>query len=366
MQSTIFNNRDIDLYFLNFLSIKQINIYCFLSKSTLSIFNESKYSKEIVTFKKIYKEYNFSRVCEIGCLSLVKVYLKECIIVRVEDVICTAMNGNLEVIKYFAYIGINIMIHNNLVFRWIICTDNFKIIRYFIYLGVDINENRINAIKSAIVNGDLEIVKYLVFQGVNLIFDFKSILQEATRNNRSHIYKYLISTNDTIEFYNFAFQLAAEKGYLESMYDLCSKGITSEDNFAVIYAVECGQLESVKFMFLMEPHLSSNDFTLQVAVENKRLDVIKYLIYLNVDINADDNYAIYYAIENGFLKIVKYLISLNFVTLRHVDIFPKVVKNNLIKMVKYLSYLDVNLNRYYKADSITDMNEYLIYLGFDI
>jgi len=76
MQSTIFYNIDIDLYFLDFLALSQIKLYIVLSKSTFIIFKKSVYYKEYILLKSKSKCLNFDDICNDGCLNLLKAYTK--------------------------------------------------------------------------------------------------------------------------------------------------------------------------------------------------------------------------------------------------------------------------------------------------
>jgi len=76
MQSTIFNNNDNDLYFLDFLELSQIKLYIVLSKSTSIIFKKSVYYKEYILLKSKSNCLNFDNICNEGFLNLLKAYKK--------------------------------------------------------------------------------------------------------------------------------------------------------------------------------------------------------------------------------------------------------------------------------------------------
>jgi len=76
MRSTIFCNNDIDLYFLDFLTLSQIKLYMVLSKSTFIIFRKSVYYKEYILLKSKSNRFDFDNICNEGCLNLLKAYTK--------------------------------------------------------------------------------------------------------------------------------------------------------------------------------------------------------------------------------------------------------------------------------------------------
>ena len=47
-----------------------------------------------------------------------------------------------------------------------------------------------------------------------------------------------------------------------------------------------------------------------LASQNGHLETVKYLVSLEADIKANDNYAVIVASENGYIETVKYLVSL--------------------------------------------------------
>jgi len=133
MQSTIFNNNDNDLYFLDFLELSQIKLYIVLSKSTSIIFKKSVYYKEYILLKSKSNYLNFDNICNEGCLNLLKAYTKnfhktEYTKYKVigadisEKKIMMQLSENLEVVKYLASIVENI---NNII-NWVTIYDVVK------------------------------------------------------------------------------------------------------------------------------------------------------------------------------------------------------------------------------------------------
>lgn len=68
----MFLNIDLDLYLLNFLSVKEIVKYSILSMSTKNIFMKSKYYKEISICIAKCDTYSKLNICKYGDLTLLK------------------------------------------------------------------------------------------------------------------------------------------------------------------------------------------------------------------------------------------------------------------------------------------------------
>lgn len=65
-------NYNLDVYLLDFLSVKDMCNYAILNKSSLNNFRNSKYYKEISIYKNKYKTLILENICELGCINLLK------------------------------------------------------------------------------------------------------------------------------------------------------------------------------------------------------------------------------------------------------------------------------------------------------
>jgi len=75
--TTLFDQHDIGIYFMSFLSLNQLKNYILVTKSTLAIFQGSHYYKEIKDFKLKYKKLVFSYICKDGNMNLFKLYYRD-------------------------------------------------------------------------------------------------------------------------------------------------------------------------------------------------------------------------------------------------------------------------------------------------
>lgn len=91
MNLTIFCQYDLDLYFIDFLSIRQINKYMLLSKSSLSMFQNSCYYKELQSYKLKHTYLNTSSICEGGYLNLLKLYYKDAKFINYDNILYYAI-----------------------------------------------------------------------------------------------------------------------------------------------------------------------------------------------------------------------------------------------------------------------------------
>jgi len=234
MRSTIFCNDNIDLYFLDFLSLSQIKLYSVISKSTFDIFKNSIYYKEYILFKSKSKHLNFDNICNEGYLNLLKAYIKN---FHKSDynkynVIEAAKNSHLEVVKYLVTLGANISTENNHAVQLASRYGHLEVVKYLVTVGADVNSDKIYAIQTASENGHLEIVKYLVTVGANN----KYAVLLASGNGRLEIVKYLVNVSGNIGAYDkYAVQRASEYGHLEIVKCLVNIGayISVNDNYEI-------------------------------------------------------------------------------------------------------------------------------------
>ena len=145
-------------------------------------------------------------------------------------------------------------------------------------------------------------------------------------------------------------------------------------NFALVDACRHNDLDTVKSLLSERPRSGSfrpstseqnidihyrDELAFREACYFGHLEVVKYLISLNMNINihADNEDAFRYACFNGYLELVKYLISLNkgikYLNLEdrninihaeNEDAFRFACCNGHLEVVKYLISLNENIN----------------------
>lgn len=107
------------------------------------------------------------------------------------------------------------------------------------------------------------------------------------------------------------------------------------------YIFEHAYLDILKyFIFLGVDVTMINSCNAKLMIENGNLDFIKYLIsqYANI---ADYLFVIECIFEYGCLEIIKYIIYLN-INIWYDDIFRIEINYNCLHVIKYLNYLDIN------------------------
>ena len=106
---------------------------------------------------------------------------------------------------------------------------------------------------------------------------------------------------------------AAEGGHLEIVKFLVENNanINANKNYnPLLGAASYGYLEIVKFLVGMgaDVHME-DDIAFHSAAERGHLDVVRFLVETGVDIHADNDFALRTASKNGQLDVVKYLVE---------------------------------------------------------
>lgn len=368
IRTSIFHDKDINLYFLDFLSIGELGKFRILSKTSLYIFQQSKYQKEFTLYPKKYKTLDVYNICEGGYINLLKLYIRKYSFSGSYDfeIQIAAKNGHLDIIKYLICLGIDIT-KNNLAFHSAVKNNHLCVIKLFAFLKANLNDYDIgydickyinsrtiaylfqmntlfrrnynlfyacgcghlkvikyinrnsklisdfflhanSAVNYASRKGYLKVIKYLIFYiGTNseIIIPFKL----AARDNKLDIIKYLdiIGNNET--YYRNAFYLALENGHTKIINYLhlqnISIKITNE------HRIQCmgktGSLEDIKLLILQDKNINIDKICIcNVAAIYGHLKIIKYIIYLTNN-NINKNCTLKNAARNGHLDIVKYL-----------------------------------------------------------
>lgn len=105
----MFNNKDLDLYFLDFLSIKDLCIYPIISTTTNKIIKNSKYSMDNISFGQNLS--TFQKICYSQNTHLLKKVLKIFLETNKElsiglEIVCEL--GNIECVQLFLENGVKI------------------------------------------------------------------------------------------------------------------------------------------------------------------------------------------------------------------------------------------------------------------
>jgi hypothetical protein len=89
----------------------------------------------------------------------------------------------------------------------------------------------------------------------------------------------------------------------------------SEKHVSMMYSASVdGRLDIIKYLIFQNDPVYINKTSVELALccaaENNHLEIVKYLVAMNVNVKIDDDCPVRYASEKGHLEIVKYLISL--------------------------------------------------------
>lgn len=313
MQTTIFCNDNLDIYFLNFLSIEQLQIYPVLSKSSFAILKKSNYYAETILYQKKYKKLTINNICELGCINMLKLCMKSFLNINYKYIIKILMNNNqLNIIKY--------LIHQKIISRELI-------------------EENINWAAS---NGHLDIVKYVFFQGLESKLNNNFALQLAANYGHLRVIKYFITYGNSYDN-SYYIHWAIRNGHLDSVkyLNLHNKKFKQDINI-ICYAAKKDYLQIIKYLALYN-NTNRNKFlnVLKIIVFNGYSKILRYLLYLGVKIK--DDILINFAIENGSIKIIKYLMySMSNIRLDQTASLYNAVSNGHLNIVKYLFLQHVN------------------------
>lgn len=228
---TFFNDKNLDFYFLDFLTISQLNSYLMLSKSSYNIVKQSAYG-ELMTYNKKYNVVNINNICAGQYFTLFKLYIRETYIVDYENILlCAIKSGWLKVINFLYHK--NRILDNNkikyvfksfhlssikyfllfynykeidtLIYKIFKNYDNLEILKYLIYINHD---NNINLIYYASQYGHLDSIKYLVERFNYLPIGY--IIVDACRFGYLSILKYILFLNDNKLNICIAYKISAK------------------------------------------------------------------------------------------------------------------------------------------------------------
>lgn len=87
--------------------------------------------------------------------------------------------------------------------------------------------------------------------------------------------------------------------------------INANNDYAVQIASEEGRLNIVKLLVSNGANIhANNDYALRCASENGHFEIVKFLVDQGADIHANDDNALQSACSGGYLDIVKFLVTL--------------------------------------------------------
>ena len=139
---------------------------------------------------------------------------------------------------------------------------------------------------------------------------------------------------------DYIFIVAVENNRLNMVKYLVSEGadVTADDNDAITYAGRYGYLEMTKYLVENGADVTAQDnATVIWASYNGCLNMVKYLVENGADISDQDNWSVCMASENGQLETVKYLVKVGAdVTARDNYAIRMASRNGHLKVVEFL------------------------------
>jgi len=184
-------------------------------------------------------------------------------------------------------------------FSYAIIRRNYEVIDYFINKGIDLRHNNLYILKYISEKGDLEIFKYLVRLDPTIIDEY-SFMTLAVKGKKYDIFKYLLKANIPYDNFlnnlNFAIIEISKNGdiellkYIIKFFKQNYMNITEALNYSIysplIAAIIGGHFEIVKILIENGNRISKD--ILNIAMNNRRYDIAKYLIDKDFDLNNRD------------------------------------------------------------------------------
>ena len=229
--------------------------------------------------------------------------------------------GHLELVTYLFNVNslrnhyeiMNESFPNRNAFLYAVEFDHLEIVKFF-YEKVDDKERLLNPtgyfFKTQIARRRKEKMDEL--EKAIGVREKRRIHEELCRLNEEE-------NEEILDKYKYsAFRLAAQKGalnVLKFLYEKNPESVNYCDNFGqspLLYAVECGQLKTVEFLWSKTDFTNSNNETpLMMAIKSGHLQAVEFLCEtMKADIYQTNQYgqtALIAAITKGHLDIIKYL-----------------------------------------------------------
>jgi len=106
-----------------------------------------------------------------------------------------AQEGNLELVKMYIQLGVNIHTKDDCALMWSSNNGHLSVVKYLVEHGANIHAKDNYALQWACFNGHLDVVVYLVKQGANIHADKDLALRWASNNGHTEVVKYLKSVS---------------------------------------------------------------------------------------------------------------------------------------------------------------------------
>lgn len=222
-------------------------------------------------------------------------------------------------------------------------------------------------LKIAIRAGDFEIVSYLIDYGYRLHVRnlFNIFISLEMNDNIEKCIKYVLENSDSEELHKIILETSSSNGYINLVKYLIDKNfnVNSSKNCALRKSARNGHTEIVRI--LIDANADVNGEAIKLASENGHLDIVRILVEAGADIMRDNNYPLIYSIRNGHFDVVMYLISqgANYKNLwkgKNALIYCSCTKGDYIEMFRYLAELDMDFDDKTMLNNAAFRNNYRI------
>jgi ankyrin repeat protein len=298
-----------------------------------------------------------------------------------------AESGSLNLVRYLVSKGLNINAVDDFdktALHYAAESGSLNLVRYLVDnkdFDIDAKDERYQtALHYAAESGSLDLVKYLIEKGADIkAYDIRNrkVLYYAARSRNLDLFQYFVEKiwldiNVFIK-HDECIQVlycAVERGDICLVKYLVDQGLGVNYNFNGSYieedmicqgatplhvAVLNKDINLIQYLIEKRADVNNADINeqtvLHLAVINDYIDIIKYLIEKGVDVNSYDVCtftALHYAALNSSLEVVQYLIEggadINLVDISNKTALHFAVEFGRTDIVKYLIDKDVNVN----------------------
>ena len=305
-----------------------------------------------------------------------------------------SLRGQLSLVQFLCEHGAKVRTSLHLAVK----SNHYRVVKYLVevkHAGINATDhNSSTVISYATEKGDLNLFKYLLDHGANpKIVNSKGMncLHIASANNSLEIVRYIIEHHIILmdspskEGYNSLEIAIHKRSHSVAQYlinkcgiQLCIKNAISNNKYEIMkylvekmhvdinkldndektplhYAIECGNLQFVKFLCDNGANLNYVDRNhqnyLHISVKSFSIAIIQYFVEIqHFDVNVEDinhRTPLYYALINGNLPFVEYLFEHGTrINNNHENILQIAIKNNYREIIQYLvetQHFDTNV-----------------------
>lgn len=275
---------------------KSLKIYDKLSIDDLNRFSKLanvKFSRSDNDFEKILIESS-----RFGFSQLVKYSINtngtDIITLCGDKSICNACEyGHLEIVKFLAENGANILANNNYTLKWACLNGHTEIVKFIVNLIKDkqiLNKNYIFAL-DVCERGHLDTLKFLMencsYQVAGLNDIYLPLFIKAHKKGHLNIVKYIIDISDEPSKMAI-FKNSCKEGYTDIVKLLINKNIIQKiGNESLIEACKNERTEIVKLLINNNADVHyNNDEPFNIANKQNNFDIVELLVKNSVNIHT--------------------------------------------------------------------------------